>query len=653
MKRFKSTKAFLLLLVVLCGQFAYANDTVPEAPIPEEVREWMHAERFLNDRENDERAFKAIDIEADPEFAPYDPVNDAKFQVGYYDVPADELDYLESDSLSPKAKKFFFVKKGGKKYVRYFVHPDMEKHPKIRANIKAYGEVINGKPSLTFSGYVAAPTSSPRSLLVWHMDKPSEFFGMKVSLSRVIGGTSRLNDKDKLVRASVSSEVLDNIPAKVKKELMFDHYRESLQIGTPGAGFGTIIREFDDAFTGPKDQIPGFSLTAKPKEAGAMPFLFNELKGVPKKQRYQHVLDNVLKPLMQMYSYQVWVEGMLGEQHQQNVTLGITNGKLDGTVRVKDMDAYRIDPELRTFTNRPMESFTSVTFKPQEYLKYGKSVKKDADGTLFIQNSYNNFIRNNWSFLIDNFFERYGDKLGIDWEGELDGGKKIWRDVDKLFLSESLKYMDADTLLGFAQLNFVEGHLDELQRLLPERNWSEALEKAKAGEEVLSYTDDEARKIIQNFELYKILNYVDEGNYRFPLFLVTDIYTRYKTKLKDAHVNLAESAADQKFLAKQYFRLIDNYRTMKKSSRLAETLDLEYVLGDGVILVYNKKKNMELHDIATLEPKNVDKSFYAADVAKGRPRALPTAAELKKLNNMRRSLKSSNGCGDLMRALLR
>jgi uncharacterized membrane protein YvbJ len=92
---------------------------------------------------------------------------------------------------------------------------------------------------------------------------------------------------------------------------------------------------------------------------------------------------------------------------------------------------------------------------------------------------------------------------------------------------------------------------------------------------------------------------------------------------------------------------------MKKSSRLAETLDLEYVLGDGVILVYNKKKNMELHDIATLEPKNVDKSFYAADVAKGRPRALPTAAELKKLNNMRRSLKSSNGCGDLMRVLLR
>lgn len=655
MKVLRNLNIYLFLLLFFFNPLPYAEDQVPDVPIPSEISSWMNAERFLNERENDSSAFKPIDIEENEDFAIFDPKNNAKFEIGYIDVPIEETRNIESESLTDLAKNFFYVTKNNKKFLRYFIHPDMlvvKNNGTIKA-ISKYGEVINGKKSLTFSGYIAAPTSSPRSLVIWHKDDPSTYFGLKVSLSREIGGANRINAEDKLVRASVASQFLDGIPKEVQDAFGVSHYSESLQMPMPGVRFGSILREFGEAFKDGSDQLPGFSLTAKPEDGG-LPFLAVQLNKLPQANRYDYVIEKILRPLISMYAYQVWVEGMLGEQHQQNVTLGIKNGDLDGTMRFKDMDAYRIDPETRILQGRSMEAATEVPFKPSDFLKYTKAMRPDSDGFMFIQNSYNNFIRNNWSFLLDKFFERYGSSVGVNWQEDLDGGKKIWRDVDKLFLEESLNYMEPETLLGVAQLNFIENNLNELKRLLPERNWEDDLSAAKNGERVLKYSKEEAKIIIANFEIYKIMNYVDEGNYKFPIFNPGDIYNRFKDEKRAQVLAKEVDPSEQKFLKKQYYRLIDNYRATKKKASAQVKIEkhFRFVLGDGAILVYDMRSG-NLHDVATLEPRYVTEDFYAESIAKGHPRVLPSDEDLRRLNMMITGLDQNASCMGMVTNIVR
>ncbi len=608
----------ILIAILLCSNVSFAGDEInkiTEDDIPQNAANWMHRERHLNERKNDTSAFSPLDMENELP-REYDPKYGAIFEIGYLDIPINEAEYLEGLEMSQKTRSFFIVETKNKKYVRYFIHPDMEEHNGIKKAIKEYGlPGADGKKYLGKGGYIAAPTSSPRSLLVWHRNRPSEFYGVKVSMSRKIGGTSRLNDYDKLTRSHAVSNTFSIIPKNILEEYNFGYFPEVFQVVSPGNKFGNIVRQFGDKFKD-KDQVPGFSLTAPGKD-GDDPILYKVLKKRVKNS-YDIVVEEFLRPLIRSYTYQVWVEGLLGEQHQQNVTFEQNkNGTFQVKVNIKDMDAFRIDPEMRALNYLSLSPFQDEPSKPQAFFKFGKSIADGGNDQFhFIVTSYNNYIRNNWAFLYQEFFKKYGKRLGISYAKDLDNGKRIWRDIDRLFFQESLNFMEPEILFG--QLN-----PHTIYNLAKKQSFFTSALKRKAKkamngelEEEFKLTKKEALSLLETYSVAEILNFA-ESDHKYPIFIASDIYERFKVdrRKKYKRINI-----DQTLLREEYKRLIDNYRALKKKSSIVNSKDLEYVLADGAILVYKDEK---IYDVALFEPDNAKlEKYYKDALSKGHPRKM-------------------------------
>lgn len=115
------------------------------------------------------------------------PAEFTTFKVPYIPIPVSEMEFSHlSDYARGDTKSLVQFEKGGRKYVRFFVHPNY---------VSAYADLIE-RHGIVYQ-YDAMTTSSPRSLIVMDAEKPGEVHWVKVSIHKEIDGSVRINTDKK------------------------------------------------------------------------------------------------------------------------------------------------------------------------------------------------------------------------------------------------------------------------------------------------------------------------------------------------------------------------------------------------------------------------------------------------------------------------
>ncbi len=303
-----------------------------------------HLDRFLareqgrNGRDRDARFFAPVTLDGLPRA--YDPATHPVWAMDALELPASELEFLPRGTTPSGALR---VRRGGKTFWRLFVHPFM------RGRLGLLEAMYPLRPTPFFG----APTSSPRSLVLWNA--AGRALGLKVSLDVELLGLSRLVHGSKLRRAVVVDRSFAAIPARVKAEAGFEVLREPHAMRVIDRDDGQLERSLPQSLG---DVIPGFGLLAPGGELDRLPSsrLAAELRRI------------VIAPLARVSAFLFFREGLLGQLHQQNL---LFRDSLDGRLVLRDLDAFGIDARVRRWRGRPLARVGDV--KPEE-LKLDASV---------------------------------------------------------------------------------------------------------------------------------------------------------------------------------------------------------------------------------------------------------------------------------------
>ncbi len=546
----------------------------PEHPIDN----WLYYEQLHNEMTNDTSVFAVLDMDSQlpPE---YNPRKEAKFEIGYLEIPVEDMVSFEGSNLSRNAKKFLVVRRGGKNHYRYFIHPDQA--PRLKKVIEKYGGLKMGE-------YYAQPTASPRSLVIRHHADPDAAIGMKVSLTRKIGGVSRLNPHDKLSRSHAINEAMADIPEAVKKRYGFSFMPESLQLETPGLQYGNIVRELDPKFlSGEIKMLPGFSLFSKGPDGAEPPILeMIRLSGMPPQQ---FLKERIYRPLVRAYGYLAYAEGMLGEPHQQNVLFHIgRDGLPTGEITLRDLDAFHPDPVLRAMQRQTLQPFLDEQ-RPSKHLKFNKA-------QTFYNDSWESYVLVDWANLA------YESLKQTEFSEDFRDRRALYTTLDSLLVEEITPILGVETVLGDSFRRVYGSHKRRLLELFPHVNWAE-------GEIPTSMAD--AKTLLDNFTLAEL--FPSRGRSmrttRLPLQEMVD---KFKAAREAPIVERS-----QPMLQKEYKRLAANFRATTRKGAPAGS---KFELANGAILAW--KPNGDLVGVAFLEPRTAGADFYAGIT---HPRAPPNA----------------------------
>ncbi len=592
---------FLLMLLATVSVLP-PSSFAQESKVPKAFRNWVHYEQVVNARENDTKVFAALSFEGFPE--EYDPKSQTVFQLPYIEIPTKDL-YIQKTSLPAGLQSQLFFTKDGQEHMRFFIHPLMEEN--YAKEIKDYG--------LKKDKFWATPSSSPRSLIVWNEDAPTQVFGQKVSLANKVGTVRRLNALDKLSRAHAIQREFQSIPSSIKKQLQFDFFPEPVVAHTPYHQYGNITREFPSELSyanGKTKLVAGFGLTASD---GGDPILLNEIKKTSGSVAAM-IEDKVFAPLVNSYAYLAFNKGLVGEPHQQNVSFAVdASGRLKGGIWYRDLDAFKPDMELRAVNGYGATNFVAPE-RPFKVLKLSTAPEYYAQ-------SFRSHMRNNWVVLVERMLSDHKGKLSKEKAKEVDEmlkSKALWEQMDRLYLVNARKYLRHDALKEafFTPWDeLVRMHADRLERLFPRKDLL-----------VDSLSADEWDKLLREIPVYEFVGWTKSGDHFDINVLPYDIQktvAHYKATTAIEFPKLDLSQAD---LKAEFERLQFNFRASTRK-KLPTKLTFEAI--PGGILAY--LPNNKLFGTALLEPEDSfsnGKNFYA-NVPKTYPRKKPNPTLFTKL----------------------
>ncbi|MBI4577522.1 MAG: hypothetical protein HY722_14775 [Planctomycetes bacterium] len=351
---------------------------VEAAEPPEAYRSWIHHEQFVNEKVSDRRYFADLGQNDVPR--ELDPVNGARYRLGHIEIPLEEVGLASAPNRAEITDQVI-VTRGGRKFVRFFVHPLAE--PYYKELIDRYGIEYR---------YMAAPSSSPRSLLIWdptHARAPP--LVVKTSLPVEVGELRRVIPEDKVRRGVGNSAMIAE--AVARGELPRHIYMaETLGILPPGkSGAGMIVRELPADFAR-GEWLPGFALTSKDPQRPGDSRLVRMIKTSRADPR-RFVSERVLRPYLEGYASLALGQGLIGEPHQQNVLFEVgSDGMPTGRVMFRDLDSYKVDVESRArrgLTLRPMDDALRPT-----------KIFKTAKGEDYYETSYGTYVKRDVGYLL-------------------------------------------------------------------------------------------------------------------------------------------------------------------------------------------------------------------------------------------------------------
>lgn len=298
--------------------------------LPRSIASWLIWEQGLNDRVEDLNNFPDS-IQDNNGISPeYLPERRPVFWIDTVEIPIEEARVLRTGKIPAQ----LFVNRGGRRYVRFFIHPESRKF--FAKKLRKYKVKRE---------YLATPTSSHRSLVIWNPDTKEPPLGVKVSLDVDIGGVRRLVSRGQIERAAAASALIKTIPEADLQRLKIRFFDEPVGVHPQGIDYGFSLRELALKLPEGVEIVPLFSLFSKP--ARGPPPIVNLAKrsGLP---ILEFCRKAVIDPLVEQAVYLAFEHGLVGEPHEQNVLMEIKNGSPSGAFWYRDMSGHSINPGLRS-----------------------------------------------------------------------------------------------------------------------------------------------------------------------------------------------------------------------------------------------------------------------------------------------------------------
>jgi hypothetical protein len=290
------------------------------------------------------------------------PENQPKFSLPYYLMPEQSILYTESRFIPSSLKNELYQYIDGIKYYKLFVHPEA---------LAYYNFLYESGFKLVTqqeSEYIATPTSSYRSLLVW---KPSvnisPIFIAKLSLDQVVFENKRLINKTDILRCLATQRLYDDIGQHVLS-------RDGLTVFPEVAGIipkpealksiphelgGQLIRQIpDEVLAGQKRWL--FFQTLISPHFGPKPLLAELLRRAKLSSKdfvQNYLIDNYLA-MLEKITFQ---KGLIFMPHLQNLALETdANLNLTGQFIIRDYSEMSQDIYFLLNSNINLKSFFNL-----------------------------------------------------------------------------------------------------------------------------------------------------------------------------------------------------------------------------------------------------------------------------------------------------
>lgn len=181
--------------------------------IPPIIKEYIYREQNLNNH------YARIGHQVKTQLLPeYSPQEGKSFEIPYLELPLDEIKKIDLGQLQPKIARQLIFERDGKKYFKFFIHPQSTKL--YEPWIAKFGG-IKGH-------FMATATSSGRTLVVWnHKLKNPHPFMVKGSMDIMQFGFGRGVDQWELEKSVHLSKELGQIPKKDLKKHKIGFMNES------------------------------------------------------------------------------------------------------------------------------------------------------------------------------------------------------------------------------------------------------------------------------------------------------------------------------------------------------------------------------------------------------------------------------------------
>lgn len=541
-------------------------DGIIGAPRP--ISEFRFFEQLVNGRTNDRGIFSPIDVDQLPD--DLNPLTGPLHELSYIEVPTSELRLWQGPGLRRDSRNMLFTTRQGVEYFRFFIHPDNIE--KLQPLIEEYGGLKTGE-------YAGFPSSSPRSYVMWPIADPSKISGEKLSLLREVGETRRVNPEDKLARSAAVNHAMSLIPTRDKTRAGFEYIPEPLQVMGPGLYYGNIHREMPpELITGEAKIVAGFGIFSK--RPGQTPPLAVEMIERSGADPIEFVRDELIRPVIRTFVYLSFRQGLIGELHQQNGLHKLSNAYMpEDFFYVRDLDSFKSDLVLRAQRGLSLEPYLEE-LRPFKVLKLNKAGGYYDDG-------YVTYIRNDWGYMAQKLFESYRQRLGID--PEFVANRRIFEEVDRVFLEETLDAVGADVMLAQAR-PFITANREELEALFPRVNWDEP-----------KLNRDQLGTLLERWSMRQIFGSTSRSA-RVAPFSVDSMARTLRSKTTPSAQPMGGS---QRVLRREYDRLVYNYRA---STRVDYPEGTTFELYNGGIIA--RAPNGQVHGIALLEPRDAGRDFY-------------------------------------------
>lgn len=349
--------------------------------LPKAFAETMYLEKAAN-----LHALQSPDLKSLGDFAPSEFTT---FKVPYIPIPESEMEFSHlSDYANQATQELVRFKRGGRTFVRFFVHPNY---------VNAYADLIE-RFGIVYQ-YEAMTTSSPRSLIVVDPAAREHVHWVKVSIHKEIDGSVRINTDKKARRAIIMSEAIAAVPEAAMKKYGLKFMLEPAALQPKGKLASTIFREVAPELLRPARNtkwIPAFILQ-NTGDAAVPDFNIKDMSRVAGVRPLEFVTDFIIRPLLRSYLAMGLIEGLPGELHTQNFYYKLKKTEAGwlptGDVMFKDNDGFRFDTELALRQGRKLNNFAAFS-EPFVWGKFSNALGLGAEGVAFLGSWYYKLIRN-------------------------------------------------------------------------------------------------------------------------------------------------------------------------------------------------------------------------------------------------------------------
>jgi hypothetical protein len=372
-------------------------------PLP--VQRWIFSEQHQLSREVDTKLTKGFSPNRNYQEAAFKPESAKVFELHGYWISAKSFQLIQSVPGQSRIAASLERSYNGQKQILLMVHPE---------SFDFY------RPFLTdHSGvetFIATPTASSRSMLVWKEGNEQSPFILKASLDRQIGNIVRLIDNTEIAKSSGMDLILDNAQKEFTNDMQF--VRETAGVVPTGmSAGGFIIREFPPEMLNAKSstsQAPLFALYGT-SEKSKQPMLLG-LIHTSHQRADVYVSEKIIKPLARQWTQLALEHGLVMEPHAQNAMVEIqysAAGPILSRFVYRDYGGFSFDFQLRRSLglfvpeNLPTlgKSFNEV-YDPQGHAKhYSTSLAKYLDGG-FLSQVEVNMLKWQKAGLIDQAFSK-------------------------------------------------------------------------------------------------------------------------------------------------------------------------------------------------------------------------------------------------------